>query len=107
MCGGTHSRATGDIGLVKILSESSVAAGVRRLEALTGDASFKYLNRSEMTINEVSRILKAKPEEVAEKAERLASQVKEQEKEIARLKGQLAASKTVDISSEIHEIDGV
>ena len=107
LCGGTHSRATGDIGLVKILSESSVAAGVRRLEALTGDASFKYLNRSEMTINEVSRILKAKPEEATEKAERLASQVKEQEKEIARLKGQLAASKTVDISSEIHEIDGV
>ena len=107
LCGGTHSRATGDIGLVKILSESSVAAGVRRLEALTGDASFRHLNESGKTINEVSRILKAKPEEVAEKAERLASQVKEQEKEIARLKGQLAASKTVDISSEIHEIDGV
>ncbi len=107
LCGGTHCRATGDIGIVKIISEGGIAAGVRRIEALTGEASLKYLVESERTVEEISGILKAKPAEVTDKAERLISQLKEQEKEIARLRGQLTLSKTKDISSEIQEVEGV
>ena len=107
LCGGTHCKATGDIGVIKIISESGIAAGVRRIEALTGDASLKYLIETERSVGEVSGILKAKPAEIVTKTERLMTQLKEQEKEIARLKAQLTVSKSKDMSSEIHEVEGI
>ncbi|MDD5435025.1 MAG: DHHA1 domain-containing protein, partial [Nitrospira sp.] len=107
LCGGTHCNATGDIGVVKITAESSVASGVRRIEALTGEASLKYLTASDKTVKEITGILKVNPAEVRSRAERLVSQLKEQEREVERLKGQLNASKYNDISSDICVIEGV
>lgn len=107
LCGGTHCRATGDIGVVKIVSENGIASGVRRIEALTGEASLRYLDESERTVSDLSGILKVKPAEVRDKAERLLAQLKEQEKELARLREQLTATKAKDISSEIQEVDGI
>ena len=107
LCGGTHCKATGDIGVFRITSESGIAAGVRRIEALTGAAALRHFIESERTVAEISGMLKAKPGEAAGKAERLVTQFKEQEKEIARLKGQLTVSKAKDISSEIQEVEGI
>lgn len=107
LCGGTHCKATGDIGVVKIISEGGIAAGVRRIEALTGEASLRYLAESDRAIAELSGILKAKPEEVKDKAERLIALLKEQEKEIARLREHLTVSRTRDISSEIRVVEGI
>lgn len=107
LCGGTHCRATGDIGVVKIVTESGIASGVRRIEALTGEASLRYLDESERTMLDLSGILKVKPAEVRDKAERLVAQLKEQEKELARLREQLTAAKAKDISSGIQEVDGI
>lgn len=107
LCGGTHAKATGDIGIVKIVAENSVASGVRRIEALTGEASLKYLTEADKTVSDLIEILKAKPAEVRTRAERLTIQLKEQEKEIERLKAQLTASKTKDISSEVCDVEGI
>ena len=107
LCGGTHCKATGDIGVIKILSESGIASGVRRIEAFTGEASLKYLNDTEVRLEEICEAVKANPDDVAAKTDRLISTVKEQEKEIARLKEMLAASKAKDVSSEIREVAGI
>ena len=107
LCGGTHCRATGDIGLIKIISESGIAAGVRRIEALTGDASLKYLTETERAAGEVSGLLKSKRAEIVSRTERLLIQLKEQEKEIARLKDQLTVSKSKDLSFAAQEIEGI
>ena len=107
LCGGTHCKATGDIGVIKILSESGIASGVRRIEAFTGEASLKYLNDTEVRLEEICEAVKANPDDVAAKTDRLISTVKEQEKEIARLKEMLAASKAKDVTSEIREVAGI
>ena len=107
LCGGTHCKATGDIGVIKIISESGIASGVRRIEAFTGEASLKYLNDTEVRLEEICEAVKANPDDVAAKTDRLISTVKEQEKEIARLKEMLAASKAKDVSSEIREVAGI
>ena len=107
LCGGTHCKATGDIGVIKIISESGIASGVRRIEAFTGEASLKYLNDTEGRLEEICEAVKANPDDVAAKTDRLISTVKEQEKEIARLKEMLAASKAKDVTSEIREVAGI
>src|SRR3990170_660765 len=107
LCGGTHCKATGDIGVIKIISESGIASGVRRIEAFTGEASLKYLNDTEVRLEEICEAVKANPDDVAAKTDRLISTVKEQEKEIARLKEMLAASKAKDVTSEIREVAGI
>jgi len=107
LCGGTHCRATGDIGVVKIVSESSIASGVRRIEALTGEASLRFLSEAERTVFVLSNILKVNPGELRERAERLIAQLKEQEKELARLRERLSVVRAKDISSEIEEVEGV
>ncbi len=110
LCGGTHVRATGDIGLVKIVSETGIAAGVRRLEALAGTAALNYINRREKIAKKAAALLKGIPEELVERVERLLEQGKEQQKEIAVLKEKLvsaAAGGTGGAPTKIEEINGV
>ena len=107
LCGGTHCKATGDIGVIKIISESGIASGVRRIEAFTGEASLKYFNETESRFGEICEAVKASRDDVSAKADRLVSTIREQEKEMARLKEMLAASKAKDVSSEIREVAGI
>ncbi|MFH0924393.1 MAG: alanine--tRNA ligase [bacterium] len=97
LCGGTHAQATGDIGLFKIINEGSVAAGVRRIEALTGQVAYEYILKEENELKETARLLKSSPEEILNRVEKLLIHVKEQEKEISKLKGTSTVSQIDNI----------
>lgn len=90
LCGGTHVRATGDIGLFKIVSESAVAAGIRRLEAVTRGEAFKYLSEQENTLRELANSLKVAVSEVPTRVEQIAAERKKLEKDLADAKKQIA-----------------
>jgi len=107
LCGGTHVKRTGDIGLFKITSESSIAAGVRRVEALTGWEALRYVKNEEDDLREVGSILKAKRDEIIGKADKLLQQNKSLEKEIAFYKGILASNESESLLSRVKEIGGV
>lgn len=107
LCGGTHVSAAGDIGFFKIIGESSVAAGVRRIEALTGAEAYKYIKQQEDTIRNLAEALKTAPSDVVAKVEKLNLLLKEKEKEIERLKGRLSSSQAGDIIAEARVIEGV
>src|SRR6187402_55828 len=92
LCGGTHVARTGDIGLFKILSEGGVAAGVRRIEAVTGENALAYLQQLESTVNRAAGTLKAPAGELQGRIVQVLDQVRSLEKEIAALKGKLASS---------------
>ncbi|MFW5873251.1 MAG: alanine--tRNA ligase [Bacillota bacterium] len=107
LCGGTHVGATGEIGLFKINQESSIAAGVRRIEAVTGLAALDYVEKQEDIINKAADLLKGRPVEIVEKIEQLKNSKKELEKEIKSLQDQLADSKADDLSEEVEEVNGI
>jgi alanyl-tRNA synthetase len=107
LCGGTHVRATGDIGLFKIVAESGVAAGVRRVEAVTGDNALAYLQSLEATVNGVASALKATPAELGSRIGGLQEQVRALEKEIAALKGKLASSQGDELLAKAVEVNGI
>jgi alanyl-tRNA synthetase len=109
LCGGTHVNATGDIGLVKIVSETGIAAGVRRLEALAGTAALNYINQREKIAKKAAAMLKGIPEELVERVERLLEQGKEQQKEIAALKEKLVSASVGGSggATKIEEINGI
>jgi alanyl-tRNA synthetase len=90
LCGGTHVRALGDIQLLKIISESAVSAGVRRIEALTGEAARKWLSDRELKLREVAATLKSAPDEVPARIASLVEERKRLERELADAKKQLA-----------------
>ncbi|MFM9914961.1 MAG: alanine--tRNA ligase [Rhizobacter sp.] len=92
LCGGTHVTRTGDIGLFKIVAESGVAAGVRRVEAITGDNALVYLQSLEGTMNHLAGTLKAAPAEVPARLAQVLDQVRALEKELIAIKGKLASS---------------
>ncbi|MEA3332407.1 MAG: DHHA1 domain-containing protein, partial [Pseudomonadota bacterium] len=92
LCGGTHVESTGDIGFCKIISETGIAAGVRRLEALTGIAAWNYVNQREKIMRQAATSLKGIPEELVERVERLLEQNKEQQKDISSLKEKLVSA---------------
>jgi len=107
LCGGTHTERTGDIGLFKIVGEGSVAAGVRRIEALTGKTALDYMQEASRTLHTLAQILKTKPEELTERLEKIMTQVKGMEKEVAGLKAKTAAKGSDRLLSEMKTVNGV
>ncbi|MBI3777587.1 MAG: alanine--tRNA ligase [Gammaproteobacteria bacterium] len=107
LCGGTHVRRTGDIGLFKITSESGVASGVRRIEAVTGPGVLAYLYERENSLRETAAILRASPEEVPRKVEQLTQRLKGLEKELDQLRAKLASGGSKDLAAEAREVKGI
>ncbi len=107
LCGGTHVAFTGEIGLFKIVSEAGIAAGTRRIEAVTGMNSYLYMNSLIEKIEKTAQVLKTDSEHLVERAVKLAEESKEDKKEIENLKSKLAANESAEILKEIKEINGV
>ncbi|MBT0568939.1 alanine--tRNA ligase [Curvibacter sp. CHRR-16] len=107
LCGGTHVKATGDIGLFKIVSEGGVAAGVRRIEAVTGAGALQYLQDLEGTVNAAAAVVKAPVAELGSRLGQILDQVKSLEKEIAALKGKLASSQGDELLTQAVDVKGI
>jgi alanyl-tRNA synthetase len=107
LCGGTHTRASGDIGMFKIISEAGIAAGVRRIEALAGRRAYQEVKKQEKSIQEIAQMLKASDTDVVGRVEKLVSQLKETEKELDRLKHKFQSSQAGDVIADVKEINGV
>ncbi|WP_226645269.1 alanine--tRNA ligase [Microbulbifer variabilis] len=106
LCGGTHVKRTGDIGLLRIVSESGIASGQRRIEAVTGAHALAQFDRAEQRIEHVAALLKARPDTLADKVEQLLFNNRKLEKEIAQLKTKLASGAGGDLSAQAIEIAG-
>ncbi len=107
LCGGTHVERTGDIGFCKITSETGVAAGVRRLEAVTGQAGFDWIQTNHQALTHVAQLLKSSPEKVGIKVQQLLEKHKLLEKELERFKAKLASSAGDELSSQAVDIGGI
>jgi alanyl-tRNA synthetase len=107
LCGGTHVRRTGDIGVFKIRSEGGVAAGVRRVEAASGEGALDLVRRQEAVLREVATLLRGPADEAAGKLEKLLAQQRELEKRIAELQGKLAGGATRDVLADARKVDGI
>jgi alanyl-tRNA synthetase len=107
LCGGVHVHRTGDIGLFKVVAESGVAAGVRRIEAVTGGNALAYLQNLEATVSKAAGSLKASPAELNSRIGQVLDQVKSLEKEMAALKGKLASSQGDELMTQAADVKGV
>ncbi|MEN9688643.1 MAG: Alanine--tRNA ligase [Pseudomonadota bacterium] len=107
LCGGTHVQRSGDIGLFKVVAESGVAAGVRRIEAVTGTHALAYLQSLEDTVAQAAGALKATPQELNTRLAQVLEQVRSLEKDMTALKGKLAASQGDDMLSQAIDVKGV
>jgi alanyl-tRNA synthetase len=107
LCGGTHVARTGDIGLFKIVSESGVAAGVRRVEAITGDNSLAYVQNLNATLASAAGALKVQPGELPSRIAQVQDQLKALEKEISQLKSKLASSAGDDLAASAVDVKGI
>ena len=107
LCGGTHVQRSGDIGLFKIIAESGVAAGIRRVEAVTGDNALAYLQSLEDTVGTVSSALKATPAELPTRLAAVLDQVRALEKEITALKGKLASAQGDELMAQAVDVAGI
>lgn len=107
LCGGTHVGRTGDVGLLKVLHESAVAAGVRRIEAVTGRQAVHHVQQVEEELKKAAGLFKANPLEVTDRIEKSIKHVRDLEKEIETLKGKLAAKDSGDLLNQVKEIGGV
>jgi len=107
LCGGTHVSRTGDIGLFWITGEAGVASGVRRIEAVTGEAALAHVATMSQTMQSVCGALKATPETASGKVEALRAEVRDLEKESARLRQKLATSTGVDLTQDAVEVEGI
>ncbi|WP_175673117.1 alanine--tRNA ligase [Burkholderia ambifaria] len=107
LCGGTHVHRTGDIGFFKIVVEGGVAAGIRRVEAITGDNAVRYVQDLDARMNEAAAALKAQPSELTQRIAQVQDQVKSLEKELGALKSKLASSQGDELAQQATEIGGV
>ena len=107
LCGGTHVQRTGDIGLFKVVAEGGVAAGVRRIEAVTGENALAYLQGLEATVDHAAAALKAPAAELATRIAGALDQIKALEKELAQLKGKLASAQGDELASQAVEVKGI
>ncbi|MFC1867431.1 alanine--tRNA ligase [Thermodesulfobacteriota bacterium] len=107
LCGGTHTVRTGDIGFLKIVSESAVGANVRRIEALTGKSALEYVQGQDDVLRNVAFLLKTTPDRLRERVELFLTDHKQKEKEIESLKSKLLSKQSDDLLSGVKEIDGV
>jgi alanyl-tRNA synthetase len=107
LCGGTHVARTGDIGFFKIVTEGGVAAGVRRVEALTGRGAVEFVQALDRDLHHAAFLLKAPPTELSQKIAQIQDNVKALEKELARLKSRLASSQRDDLVAQAFEVKGV
>ncbi|MEO8079558.1 MAG: alanine--tRNA ligase, partial [Caldimonas sp.] len=107
LCGGTHVERTGDIGLFKIVAESGVAAGIRRVEAVTGDNALAYLQSLEGTVQRLAGALRSSPAEVPARLAQVLEHVRGLEKELATLKGRLATSQGGDLTAQAVDVKGL
>ncbi|TXT25854.1 MAG: alanyl-tRNA synthetase [Gallionellaceae bacterium] len=107
LCGGTHVQRTGDIGLFKIIAESGVAAGVRRVEAVTGEGALAHIQRQERQLQEIAAALKSQPQEAAARVAQILDNAKALEKELAALKSRLASAQGDELANQAVDIKGV
>ena len=107
LCGGTHVGRTGDIGLFKIVAESGVASGVRRVEAVTGQNALAYLQSLESTVQAAAGTLKASPSDLQNRIGQVLDQVKSLEKEVTALKGKLASSQGDELMLQAIDVNGL
>jgi alanyl-tRNA synthetase len=107
LCGGTHVERTGDIGLIKITSETSVASGIRRIEAVTGELAIAHCNQIQDTVSEITAITRASKDNLSEKVRQLVYDNRRLQKEIEQLKHKLTNSSGADIMSSVQEIKGI
>lgn len=107
LCGGTHASRSGDIGLFKILSETGIAAGVRRMEALTGQMALLYVQERERQLAEAASLFRERPENLVSRLDKHIKHSKELEKEVEKLKSRIAESKSGNIDDEIKIVSGI
>lgn len=107
LCGGTHVTRTGDIGLFKIVSEGGVAAGIRRVEAVTGEHALALVQSLAARVNEAANALKVQPEEITQRIAQVQDQVKSLEKELAALKAKIASGQGDDLLAQAVDIHGI
>ena len=107
LCGGTHVANTGNIMTFKILSEAGVAAGVRRIEALTGEGVFRYYKKLEQEMNEAAKLMKATPATLTEKINHMLAEIKELSSENESLKSKLAKDSLGDVASQVTDMNGM
>jgi alanyl-tRNA synthetase len=107
LCGGVHVTRTGDIGLFKIVSEGGVAAGIRRVEAVTGSNALELVQSLSHRLNEAAAVLKAQPEELTQRISQVQDHVKALEKELAMLKSKLASSQGDELVNQALDVNGI
>jgi alanyl-tRNA synthetase len=107
LCGGTHVERAGDIGLFKILGESGVAAGVRRVEAVTGKAAYEWVVHTDQVLRDIAAMLRGSRDDVDEKVRELVERARRLEKEVQQLKSKLASGQGGDLTSQAKDVGGI